>query len=207
MVATISAADLRLLHVEGENSHDLRSNGSPSAGVATVPANEAGRYEGPAETPVAVATPVPEDPVSLADATGGLIAGSTGGDRAFAEVQVAARTDNRGGRDGVGGGQGSSGQGSAGNGGGNSNGAGSGSGSGNGGGTDNSGNGNGNGNNGNGNGNGGGTGTNGNGNGNGNGGAGNADDGNVGHGNDDDGSDDSNPGNGKGHGGGHRPHP
>src|SRR6478672_3499497 len=102
MVATIAAADLQLLHVEGESSHDLRSSGSPSAGVVTIPASEAGRYDGPAETPVAVAASVHEDPVSFADATGGLVAGSTAGDRAIAAVQNLARTDNHGGRDGAG---------------------------------------------------------------------------------------------------------
>jgi hypothetical protein len=205
MVASISAADLRLLHIEGETSRDLRSNGSPSAGVATVPAAAAGRYEGPAETPAAVARSVAEEPVSLADATGGLVGGTTGADRAFAEVQMAARTDTHGGRDGAGAGHGSSGQGNAGSGnGGNGNG--------------NAGNGNGNGNSGNGNGNG----NSGTGNGNGNGGAsdpgnGNADDGNNGHGtdaddsndghgNDADGVDDSNDGHGGGHGHGKPPH-
>src|SRR4051812_7719967 len=116
MVATIAAADLQLLHVDGQTSHDVRSNGSPSAGVVTVPAGEAGRYEGPAETPVAVASSVHEDPVSLADATGGLVAGSTGADRAFAEAQNFARTDNHGGRDGVADNSGRNGAGSGGSG-------------------------------------------------------------------------------------------
>jgi hypothetical protein len=208
MVASISAADLRLLHIEGETGRDIRSNGSPSAGVATVPAAEAGRYQGPAETQAAVATTVAEGPVSLADATGGLVAGSVGGDRAFANIEAAARTDNHGGHDGAGSGQGSSGQGNAGNGSAGDN-AGNGSGTANGGGNgnagtaggsagDNAGNGNsgsGNGNGGNGNaghGNGGGSDDAGNGN-------GNAGDGKNGHGTDDDGTDDGNPGHG-GHG-------
>jgi len=118
MVATITASDLQLLHVQGETSRDIRSNGSPMAGVATVPAAEAGRYDGPAETQVAVSTTISEGPVSLADATGGLISGNLGADRAFAALDSTARTDNRGGRDGAGAGSdhGSNGQGNAGSG-------------------------------------------------------------------------------------------
>jgi len=94
MVATIRAGDLQLLHVEGETSHDLRSNGVPSAGVATVPAAEAGHYEGPAETRVAVEASIHEEPISLADATGGLVAGSMGGgDRVAAEVHDIVRSN------------------------------------------------------------------------------------------------------------------
>ena len=184
MVATISATDLQLLHVEGETSRDIRSNGSPSPGVVTVPASEAGRYEGPAETPVAVSAAVREDPVSLADATGGLLGGSisgSSGDRAFAEVQVAARIDNHGGATGT------TGNGNSGNGNGTDttgNGTGN-AGNGNGGSSDNSGSGNA-----------------GNGNGNGGGGSDNSDSGNAGNGNS--GSNDSggagNAGNGNGGG-------
>src|SRR4051812_16046899 len=109
MVATIGAADLQLLHVEGQTARDVRSNGSPSAGVAPVPTAEAGHYEGPADSPVAVAREVHEDPVSFADATGGLVAGNTGGEQAFAGVQasVRAETHSGGGNSGSGGSNGS----------------------------------------------------------------------------------------------------
>jgi hypothetical protein len=118
MVATIAAADLRLLHVDGETSRDLRSNGAPSAGVVTVPAAAAGHYDGPAEARSEVAEAVHEDPVSLADATGGLVTGNLGGgERIAADFHEAAREVARGGGQG---GNGNGGSGNAGNGNGNS---------------------------------------------------------------------------------------
>lgn len=219
MVASISAADLRLLHVEGETARDLRSNGSPSAGVVTVPAAAAGRYEGPAETRAHVAAAVPENPVSLADATGGLVAGSVGGERAFAALDASARTGHDGARDAAGAGSAHDNAGNANGGAGNGNGGGNGNAGSAGNGNDNDGNGPGNAGNGNGNDNAG----SGSGSDSGNAGSGN---GNSGSGNsgsgDDNGGDSDHSGSGSGAGGansghgndkddsggnGHRPHP
>ncbi len=232
MVATVEAGDLMELNIQGESSRSIRSNGTPLPGVASVPAGEAGRYDGPAETIVEVEAPVREEPVSLADTTDGLLSGQANVDLALADVRD-ARPGNGGGDNGDSGGSGGNGNGGPGNGGpGNGdNGNGNGNGGPGNGGPGNGDNGNGGpgngdngyggpGNGGPGNGNGGpgnggpGNGDNG-GPGNGdNGGPGNGDDGgpgndggdgddgNNGHGNDDDGDDDSNPGNGGGNGNG-----
>ena len=205
MVASIGAADLQLLHIEGGTSHDLRSNGSPSAGVVTVPATEAGHYEGPADSRASVAHDVHEDPVSLADATGGLIAGNVGGERVLAETHDVVRAGTRGGTDNNGNAAGHDGGGSANAGGGNNSGSGKGGGgNGNAGSGNNSGSGSGNAGNGNGNsgsGNNSGNGNAGNGNnsggGSGNGGGGN---GNAGSGNNS-GNGSGNAGNGNGNSG------
>ena len=192
MVAMVASSDLLQLNVEGETSRAIRSNGTPAAGVVTVPASDAGRYEGPADAPVSVPAPVTEGEISLGDVTDGLIAGRGGPDLAMTDigdVRDGGSPDDRGaGTENAGGpGNGSP----AGD-----SGAGDESGSGNDNGTPASGD----------------TGNNGHGNdddgndagnpGNGGGGPGSGDDdGNNGHGNDDDGDDAGNPGNG-GEGGG-----
>ena len=78
-IATVAAADLQLLNIQGENSRSIRSNGAPAAGAVTVPPSEAGNYQGPAESQEVVVASVTEEPVSLAEVTGGLVAGNAGG--------------------------------------------------------------------------------------------------------------------------------
>lgn len=191
MVAMVRAGDLRELTIHGDVNRSIRSNGTPQPGVATVPVADAGRYDGPADASVEIAAPVREDPVSLADATDGLVSGQAGANLALADVRDGVHPGaGHGGADNSGNAHGNGGPG-------NNNGRGNG-GPGSGGSDDDHGN------------NGGGNGGPGNGgddddHGN-NGGGGNDNSGpgdDSGHGNDDDGDDDSNPGNGGGHGGGH----
>jgi hypothetical protein len=87
MVATVEAGDLMELNIQGETSRSIRSSGTPLPGVASVPVADAGRYEGPAETLVEVTAPVREDPVSLSEATDGLVSGQAGADLALADIR------------------------------------------------------------------------------------------------------------------------
>ena len=87
MVATVQAGDLMELNIQGETSRSIRSSGTPLPGVATVPVADAGRYDGPGETLVEVTAPVGEDPVSLSDATDGLVSGQSGVDLALADLR------------------------------------------------------------------------------------------------------------------------
>jgi hypothetical protein len=88
MVAMVAASDLLQLNIEAETSRSIRSNGAPAAGVVTVPAPDAGRYEGPADPTAAVSTPVTEGDVSLGDVTDGLVAGRGGADLAVVDLDV-----------------------------------------------------------------------------------------------------------------------
>ena len=80
MVATVESGDLMELNIRGEVSRSIRSSGTPLPGVATVPVADAGRYDGPSDAVIEVVAPVREDPVSLADATNGLVSGQPGVD-------------------------------------------------------------------------------------------------------------------------------
>jgi hypothetical protein len=134
MVATVESGDLMELNIQGEVNRSIRSAGTPLPGVATVPVAAAGRYDGPADTIAEVAAPVREDPVSLSDATDGLVSGQAGADLAMADLRDETRPD-------VGrpAGEGSHGQGNDNSGPGNNNGGGNDDHAGNGGGNDNSG--------------------------------------------------------------------
>jgi hypothetical protein len=225
-IATVAAADLRQLNIQGETSRSIRSNGAPAAGAVIVPPSEAGNYQGPADSRTVVVASVTEEPIALAEVTGGLVEGNAGIDLALADARDAARPDAGGngnagnaGNDtsgpGIANGDGGGSEtatpgndGDAGNSGSAGDGDNSGSGTANGGGDDaaNAGDDDGNdghGNDGDGNdssnpGNGGGNDNSGPGNNNGGGDDATDDDGNNGHGNDDDGDDSSNPGNGGG---------
>lgn len=91
MVATVEAGDLMELKIQGETRRSIRSSGTPLPGVATVPVADAGRYDGPVETLVEVTAPVREDPVSLADATDGLVSGQGGVELALADLRTETR--------------------------------------------------------------------------------------------------------------------
>lgn len=91
-IAMVASSDLLQLNIEGETSRAIRSNGTPTAGVVTVPAPDA--YAGPADAPAVIAAPVAEDPVTLRDATDGLVDGRTGADLALADATRAGRDDD-----------------------------------------------------------------------------------------------------------------
>jgi hypothetical protein len=199
MVATVGAGHLLELNIRGDVNRTIRSSGAALPGVATVPVADAGHYDGPANEPVEIAATVREEPVSLSDVTGGLIAGQGGGvDLALADVRDrATRGAGNGGNDNSG--HGNSGSGGNGNGGGGTDNSGNGNGGGNGGGSS----GNGGGNSGNGGGTGGGNSGNGGGNGAGDPGNSGNGNGNSGPGNNNGGGgDNSGPGNNNGGGSG-----
>jgi hypothetical protein len=90
MIATVSAADLQQLDIQGENSRSIRSNGTPAAGALVVPPAETGNYQG-SDSQVAIAAAVTEEPVALAEITDGLVAGNAGVDLALVDARDAAR--------------------------------------------------------------------------------------------------------------------
>ncbi len=186
MIASVGANDRLQLSVKGDVNRVIRSNGGPVAGSVTVPApaeTKGSGGDGQARPAAEVTAPVQGDPVSLADATDGLVQGNPV-ETAFADANRPAKEKaeryNGDGSDNGSAGGGSTGSdngngGSGGGSGGSSGGSGGGSG---GGGSDN----------GNGNGNGGGNGGNGNGGSNGGSGSGNGGSGGSGGGSDNSGS-------------------
>jgi len=99
MIATVSAADLQLLNIQGETRRSIRSNGVPAAGAVTVPPSETGNYRGPADSQVTVVALVTEEPIALSEITGGLVEGNAGVDLALADVSDAVRADAAGNAD------------------------------------------------------------------------------------------------------------
>ena len=92
-IASVSAADLQQLNIQGEDSRSIRSNCAPAAGTVVVPPSETGNYQGPADSQVVVVASVTEEPVALAEITGGLVEGNAGVDLALADVRDTARPD------------------------------------------------------------------------------------------------------------------
>ncbi len=74
VIATVAAADVYQLRIEGNASKLLRSDKAPPAGTVTTRAPAA--YRGPATTAVQVAIPIPEAARALSEVTNGLLQGS-----------------------------------------------------------------------------------------------------------------------------------
>lgn len=85
-VVNVSAADLQQLNVEGETTRAIRSDGTPLPGVVTIPAPQAGVYEGPSAAAIEVTAMISEGAVSLSQTTGGLLDGNVGYDLALANL-------------------------------------------------------------------------------------------------------------------------
>jgi collagen type III alpha len=77
VIASIAASDLYQLSIQGDVSRTIRSEGAPAHGTVTVPAPQARVFEGPSAPAVVVEASVSEEPVSLADSTGGLVDGGS----------------------------------------------------------------------------------------------------------------------------------
>ncbi|HWT13252.1 MAG TPA: FecR domain-containing protein, partial [Allosphingosinicella sp.] len=93
MIASVGAADLYQLNLDGDSSRSIRSSGAPAEGVVTVPAPARGAYSGPAADASVVTGPVTEAPLAISEATGGLVQGTASADLALADIREQARAD------------------------------------------------------------------------------------------------------------------
>jgi hypothetical protein len=91
MLVSVSASDLQQLNIENDGSRSIRSNGTPVPGVVTIPAPQAGNYEGPSGQVIEIVAPVTEPAISLTEATGGLLDGSLGFELASADIIAQVR--------------------------------------------------------------------------------------------------------------------